>query len=166
VQINFGDNAIEYSPEFRLYITTKRQNPHYLPELSTKVTLINFMITFEGLKDQLLNLVVQKENAQLDDERQKLIVQSYENKKQLKEIENKILDVLRTSQGNILDDEKAIDVLNQSQELAKEIAQKQAVAEETEGKLEEARTLYLPIAYHSSLLFFIITKLGNVDVMY
>jgi dynein heavy chain len=51
MSINFGDNIIEYSPEFRLYITTKHSNPHYLPELSTKVTLINFMITFDGLKD-------------------------------------------------------------------------------------------------------------------
>jgi dynein heavy chain, axonemal len=74
VSINFGDNVIEYSPEFRLYITTKHANPHYLPELSTKVTLINFMITYEGLKDQLLNLVVQKENAALDEERSILIV--------------------------------------------------------------------------------------------
>ena len=69
------------------------------------------MITFDGLKDYLLNLVVQKENAALDDERSKLIVQTYENNKQLKDIENKILEVLRNSQGNILDDEKAIDVL-------------------------------------------------------
>lgn len=69
MSINFGDNVIEYSPDFRLYITTKLPNPHYLPELSTKVTLLNFMITFDGLKDYLLNLVVQKENAALDDER-------------------------------------------------------------------------------------------------
>ena len=58
LSINFGDNILEYSNEFRLYITTKHSNPHYLPELSTKVTLLNFMITFEGLKDNLLTLVV------------------------------------------------------------------------------------------------------------
>lgn len=81
LSINFGENVIEYSNDFRLYMTTKYSNPHYLPELSTKVTLINFMITFDGLKDYLLNLVVQKENAVLDEERQKLIMQSYENNK-------------------------------------------------------------------------------------
>ena len=56
-----GDNVIEYSSDFRLYITTKLRNPHYLPELSTKVTLLNFMITPEGLEDQLLGIVVAKE---------------------------------------------------------------------------------------------------------
>jgi len=166
ISINFGDNIIEYSSDFRLYITTKHANPHYLPELSTKVTIINFMITFEGLKEQLLNLVVSKENASLDEERSKLIVQSYENKKKLKEIENNILDVLRSSQGNILDDEKAINILKQSQDLSQDIKDKQMIADETEKKLEEARKMYNPIAFHSSLLFFIIQKLSNVDVMY
>ena len=59
--IKLGDNTIEYSADFRLYITTKLRNPHYLPELSTKVTLLNFMITPEGLEDQLLGIVVAKE---------------------------------------------------------------------------------------------------------
>jgi dynein heavy chain len=65
-----------------------------------------------------------------------------------------------------LDDEKAIDVLKQSQLLSNDIKEKQEIAEVTERKLEEARKLYNPIAYHSSLLFFIISKLANVDVMY
>ena len=60
-KIRLGDNVIEYSQDFRFYITTKLRNPHYLPELSTKVSLLNFMITPEGLEDQLLGLVVAKE---------------------------------------------------------------------------------------------------------
>jgi dynein heavy chain len=35
-------------------MTTKLRNPHYLPETAVKVALLNFMITFEGLQDQLL----------------------------------------------------------------------------------------------------------------
>jgi len=49
--IKLGDQDIEYSPDFFFYITTKMRNPHYLPEVQTKVTLINFMITYEGLND-------------------------------------------------------------------------------------------------------------------
>lgn len=36
----------------------------------------------------------------------------------------------------------------------------------TEIKLEEARKMYNPIAAHASLLFFIIQKLSNIDIMY
>lgn len=59
--IRLGENIIEYSKDFRLYITTKLRNPHYLPEIAVKVSLLNFMITLEGLEDQLLGIVVAKE---------------------------------------------------------------------------------------------------------
>lgn len=65
--IRLGENVIEYSPDFKLYITTKLRNPHYLPEIATKVTIVNFMITPEGLEDQLLGIVVAKERFVLED---------------------------------------------------------------------------------------------------
>ena len=45
--------------------------------------------------------------------------------RQLKEIEDKILEVLSTSEGNILEDETAIKVLSSSKILANEISEKQ-----------------------------------------
>ena len=50
----------------------------------------------------------------LEEERQALIVQSAANKKQLKEIEDKILETLSSSEGNILEDESAIQILDSS----------------------------------------------------
>lgn len=94
--IRLGDQEVEYSESFRFYIMTKLRNPHYLPELSTKVTLLNFMITQEGLQDQLLGIVVAKERPDLEDEKNRLIIQSAENKRKLKEIESQILQVLST----------------------------------------------------------------------
>ena len=35
--IRLGDSTIEYSQDFKFYITTKLRNPHYLPETSVKV---------------------------------------------------------------------------------------------------------------------------------
>ena len=36
--IRLGENVIEYSQDFRFYITTRLRNPHYLPEVSVKVS--------------------------------------------------------------------------------------------------------------------------------
>ena len=36
--IRLGDNVIEYSKDFKLYITTRLRNPHYMPEVSVKVS--------------------------------------------------------------------------------------------------------------------------------
>ncbi|XP_021255789.1 dynein heavy chain 7, axonemal isoform X3 [Numida meleagris] len=164
--ICLGDSTIEYAPEFRFYITTKLRNPHYLPEISVKVTLLNFMITSEGMQDQLLGIVVARERPDLEGEKQALILQGAANKRQLKEIEDKILEVLSASEGNILEDETAIKILSSSKVLANEISEKQSVAEETEKKIDATRMGYRPISVHSSILFFSITDLANIEPMY
>jgi dynein heavy chain len=42
--LKLGDQDVPYSQEFRFYITTKMPNPHYLPEVFVKVTVINFTV--------------------------------------------------------------------------------------------------------------------------
>ena len=74
------------------------RNPHYLPEISVKVCLLNFMITPQGLEDQLLGIVAAKEKPELEEKKNELIIESAANTKKLKEIEDKILEVLSSSQ--------------------------------------------------------------------
>lgn len=50
-KINFGDRPIIYDRGFKLYITTKLANPHFLPEICIKLTIINFTVTFDGLEE-------------------------------------------------------------------------------------------------------------------
>uniref|UniRef100_A0A6Q2WPZ0 Dynein axonemal heavy chain 7 n=1 Tax=Esox lucius TaxID=8010 RepID=A0A6Q2WPZ0_ESOLU len=164
--IRLGDSTIEYAPDFRFYMTTKLRNPHYLPETSVKVTLLNFMITPEGMHDQLLGIVVARERPDLEEDKQVLILQGAENKRLLQEIEDKILEVLSSSEGNILEDETAVKILSSSKVLADEISEKQAIAEVTEVKIDETRMGYTPIAVHSAILFFSIADLANIEPMY
>ena len=166
MMIKLGDGMIEYSDEFRFYITTNLTNPHYLPETSTKVTLINFMITPNGLEDQLLGIVVKEERPDLEQRNGELILEAAANKKKLKEIEDEILHVLSESEGNILDDEMAINTLKSSKVLQDEIKEKQRVADITMAEIGETRKAYRPIAYTTSALYFCISDLANVDPMY
>ncbi|XP_031567893.1 dynein heavy chain 3, axonemal-like [Actinia tenebrosa] len=164
--LKLGENSIEYSKEFRFYITTRLRNPHYLPEISVKVTLLNFMITPLGLEDQLLGIVAAKEKPELEEKKNELIIEGAKNKKQLKEIEDKILAVLSSSEGNILEDETAIKILSSSKVLSEEISAKQEIATATEQEIDETRNGYKPVATHSSVLFFCISDLANIEPMY
>jgi dynein heavy chain len=83
----------------------------------------------------------------------------------LKEIEDKILEVL-SGEGNILEDAKAINILGAAKVLGNEIAEKQKIADETEIKIDIARNGYKPVAYRTSLLYFCIALLSDVDPMY
>jgi len=79
------------------------------------------------LEDQLLGIAVARERPELEEEKNLLIIKSAENKKLLQDIEDKILEVLSTSEGNILEDETAIKVLSSSKALANEISEKQVI---------------------------------------
>jgi len=59
--IRIGDSPVEYSSDFRFYVTTKLSRPHYSPEVCVKVTMLNFMVTVDGLEDQMLSIVVKHE---------------------------------------------------------------------------------------------------------
>lgn len=164
--IKFGDAMIDYNENFKLYITTCLRNPHYLPETAVMVTLLNFMITEQGLKEQLLATVVVQERPDLQERKEKLIVESASNSDQLYTLESKILEVLSSSEGNILEDENAINILSSSKTLSEDIQAKQLVAVVTEKEIDEARHQYVPVAQYSSVLFFCITELANIDPMY
>lgn len=73
---------------------------------------------------------------------------------------------LSLPQGNILEDETAIKVLSSSKTLSEEISAKQEIAAATEKEIDETRNGYEPVAVHSSILFFCITDLANIEPMY
>jgi len=44
VVLKLGDTVVPYNQDFKLYITTKLANPHFLPEVAIKVLLVNFAL--------------------------------------------------------------------------------------------------------------------------
>jgi len=73
-EIRLGDGPVPYSWDFSFLVTTKLPNPHYLPEICIKVTVINFTVTPEGLEDQLLVAVVAHERPELEQQKDQLVV--------------------------------------------------------------------------------------------
>ena len=178
--MRLGENVIEFSKDFRFYITTRLRNPHYLPEVSVKAS--GYVLRDKISINNFQNFLRSFENYISE----KLIFHiwnlMYWNV-QLKEIEDKILEVLSSSEGNILEDETAIKILSSSKTLSEEITAKQVhilkylellgmylqiqeIASQTEKEIDETRNGYKPVAFHSSILFFCISDLANIEPMY
>merc|ERR1711871_1310015 len=164
--IKVGDSTIPYNDSFRFFMTTKLPNPHYPPEVCVKVSLINFTITQPGLEDQLLGVTIETELPEMQAKKNALVVSNAEMKKQLHDIENKILKLLSESTGNILDDHVLIETLSESKKTSNQINIKMADAEETEKEIDLTRESYRPVAVRGSILYFAIATLLNVDPMY
>ncbi|XP_017317258.1 dynein axonemal heavy chain 6 isoform X2 [Ictalurus punctatus] len=164
--IRLGDSDIDYDKNFRFYMTTKMANPHYLPEVCIKVTIINFTVTKSGLEDQLLSDVVRLERPELEEQRNELIVRINADRNQLKAIEDRILKLLFTSQGNILDNEELINTLQESKVTSEAIKSRLQEAEATELMINTAREKYRPVATRGSVMYFVIASLSEIDPMY
>lgn len=164
--IRLGDSDVDYDKNFRFYMTSKLANPHYMPEIFIKVTIINFTVTRLGLEDQLLADVVRLERPDLEEQRNKLIMKINSDKQKLKDIEDKILKMLFHSEGNILDDEELIETLNDSKVISKEINARLKEAVKTEEMISRARAKYLPVATRGSVIYFVTADLAEIDPMY
>merc|ERR1719383_572108 len=164
--VRLGDSTIEWSKDFRLSLTTKLPNPHYQPEICVMVAILNFMATVEGLQDSMLGLVVAKEEPETEEKRVNLVIESAKAKSQLKEIEDKILALLSSSTGNILDDEELIETLSGSKVVSLKIEEQVKQQEITSQQITETRAVYRPHALRCAALYFIIGELCIVDPMY
>lgn len=166
VLIRLGDTDVDYDSNFKLYMTTKLPNPHYLPEVCIKVTIINFTVTMKGLESQLLGDVVRMERPDIEEKKVALMLQMAEDKKQLQMLEAKILQMLSESEGNILDDEVLINTLSESKLTAIAIGERVTEAEATEAEINEARSRYMEVATRGSIIYFVIADLAMIDPMY
>ncbi|PNH08033.1 Dynein-1-alpha heavy chain, flagellar inner arm I1 complex [Tetrabaena socialis] len=122
--IKLGDKEVEWDNNFRLYMTSKLSNPHYGPEISGKTMIINYGVTQQGLTEQLLNVTLRHERADLEEAREALIKQMSENKATLQALEDTLLRELSNAQGNILDNSELIATLESAKLKAVEIAEK------------------------------------------
>jgi len=64
-------------------MTSKMPNPHYIPEICIKTTIINFTVSAAGLEDQLLVEVIRYERIELEEKRISLIIEISDCKQQL-----------------------------------------------------------------------------------
>ena len=164
--LKIGDKELDYSSDFKLYVTTKLANPHYTPEISTKTTVVNFAVKKDGLEAQLLGIVVQIEEPELEKQKSELTIRVAAGKRQLVDLEDRILRLLSEATGSLLDDEGLVNALQQSKVTSEEVTQQLIIAEDTEKKIDLARSGYRSASVRASLAYFVLDDMSRVDPMY
>merc|ERR1719181_175008 len=145
---------------------TKLSNPHYPPEIQAETTLVNFMVTEDGLEDQLLATVVQLERPDLASQKNEIIQQQNGFKVKLAELEDGILEQLASAEGDVTENIALIENLEDSKATSIEVAEKMVIAAETAVAIEEASEKYRPVANRGSLMFFLLSDLFKIHTFH
>ena len=164
--IKIGDKEIAYNTNFRLYMTTRMSNPHYTPEISTKLTIVNFQVKESGLEEQLLGILVSEEDPKLETDKNNGVMSIAHKNKELVQKEDEILSKLSNTTGSLLDDENLINTLHSIKETGEKLKQELETSESNIRKIDGLRENYRPCATKASVLYFVLANLNYVDPMY
>lgn len=165
IQLN-SQTKVKISDSFRLYLTSNANVLNFVSEFSGKLNIINFIFASNGLEDNLLDILVLKENPYLREERDELLHNKLEDKAKLIEYENAILSVIAESEGDILEDENAIKKMDASKHLYVEVIERQSLFVETEHNIEVFRESYRKVASYASILYCCLDQLRFINPMY
>ncbi|ESN96268.1 hypothetical protein HELRODRAFT_67881 [Helobdella robusta] len=164
--VMMGDKMIDFDDNFRLYLNTKLPNPNYPASIYAFATVINFIVTFKGLEEQLLGVIVKIEKNELEERREQLIYETSTNKKLLKDLEDSLLRELAQSKGNMLDSVDLLTTLENTKLKSSEVAEKLRLGALTTDEIDRNRDIYRPVAKLGAILFFVLGDLATINVMY
>jgi dynein heavy chain 1, cytosolic len=166
VLIQLGKQEIDFSPAFRLFLSTRDPSAVFPPDICSRTTFVNFTVTQSSLQSQSLNDVLKSERPDIDERRSNLVKMQGQFNIHLRGLEKRLLQALNESKGNILDDDVVIETLETLKKEAAEISKKMA---ETEGVMSEVETItsqYSTIATSCSAVFSILEQMHHINHFY
>lgn len=114
----------------------------------------------------MLSIVVSKEKAKLEEDRLEKSKQAVLLIKELKDLNQRILDSLGSSVEEMLEDEVMIQTLQQSRMQAENVAGNLDEVKKTTQKIEKAKAFYNPAAYRAAIMYFLVNDLQKIEYMY
>ena len=166
VLIQLGKQEIDFSPAFKVYLSTRDPSATFPPNICSRTTFVNFTVTQSSLETQSLNDVLKSERPDVDQRRTNLIKMQGEFNTHLRGLEKRLLQALNESRGNILDDDVVLETLETLKREAAEISKKAA---ETDGVMADVETItrqYSTIAQACSAVFAILEQLHHLHHFY
>jgi dynein heavy chain 1 len=166
VLIRLGGEEIDYSPDFRLFLITRDPSCRFSPDICSRVTFVNFTVTPSSLESQALSLLMKTEQPEAETKRKNLLKLQGEYQAKLRELEDSLLQQINLVQGNILDDDSVIHALETMKGEAAQVTQQVKETAATMKQVDEATSLYRPLAKGCARIFFTLEKMSSVHFLY
>ena len=163
--IRIGDQEIDFSTTFNMFMVTRDSSCHFTPDLCSRVTFLNFTITPSSLQNQILDIILKSERPEVNQAKEDLVKAQREFKQQLRQLEEDLLKALN-SEGNLLENDKVMSRLEEIKTKSHDISEEVAKSENVMKELETTMNQYSPIANKSSRIFFALDTLETIHYLY
>ncbi|KAK9874446.1 hypothetical protein WA026_002785 [Henosepilachna vigintioctopunctata] len=151
-----------YDKNFKLFMTTTLRSPNHKSQLSNKVKIINFSLTKNALQKKLLNVVIKTENALVGKQMNIYKKKNIANKNLLQKYEEKILKTLSEAENDLLEDNKALKILDDTKKLSEETGKNNYISEKFVVNFEKLKVHFSEFSHHASMLFFCIEDFWKI----
>ncbi|XP_021916203.1 dynein heavy chain, cytoplasmic isoform X4 [Zootermopsis nevadensis] len=166
VLITLGDQDIDLSPSFVIFLSTRDPTVEFPPDICSRVTFVNFTVTRSSLQSQCLNQVLKAERPDIDQKRSDLLKLQGEFHLRLRQLEKSLLQALNDAKGKILDDDSVITTLETLKQEAADISKKVEETDKVIGEIETVSQQYMPLSQACSNIYFTMDSLNQIHFLY
>lgn len=166
VLITLGDQDIDLSPSFVIFLSTRDPTVEFPPDICSRVTFVNFTVTRSSLQSQCLNQVLKAERPDIDEKRSDLLKLQGEFHLRLRQLEKSLLQALNDAKGKILDDDSVITTLETLKQEAADISKKVEETDKVIAEIETVSQQYMPLSQACSNIYFTMDSLNQIHFLY
>lgn len=166
VLIRVGDQEIDFSPSFSMFMITRDSNAKFTPDLCSRVTFVNFTVTPSSLENQCLNIYLRNERPDVEEKRINLLKLQGEYIVKLRGLEDSLLDALSNVKGNILDNEEVISKLEKLKSESAKVTEQMDQSDKVMNEVKIVTDAYLPLAVASSKIYFSMVNMSSIHYLY
>lgn len=166
VLITLGDQDIDFSPAFTMFLSTRDPTVEFPPDICSRVTFVNFTVTRASLQAQCLHQVLKCERPDVEEKRLDLLKIQGEFQQRLRHLEKGLLQALNDVKGRILDDDSIISKLENLKQEAADISRKVAETDTVMKEVDAVINLYQSLSQACSSIYFTMDTLNQLHTLY
>jgi dynein heavy chain 1 len=164
--VRIGTEDVDYSPKFKIILSTKNPAVQLTPDLCSRVTLVNFTVTPDSLQSQSLSRVVSSMKPEIEAQRAALLKLQGEQNVKLRELEDQMLAKISACEGSILDDDRVVEGMEVLMKEGSLVEEQISHSAEVMAQVHQAVARFEPFAAICRKLFVLLEALRDLSFLY
>lgn len=164
--MRIGSEEVDYSPKFKIILSTKNPAVQLTPDICSRVTLVNFTVTPDSLESQSLSHLVSTMKPELEAQRAALLKLQGEQNVKLRELEDQMLSKISACEGSILDDNRVVEGMEVLMTEGAQVEEQISKSDEVMKQVHQAVARFEPFAKVCRKLFVLLEALRELSFLY